>query len=281
MYVGRSVLKKEIITMTKSTFVFIILCFLTISCSVRYLQFDFEKNQFIKSYHHSKYGKLPYQIIGGNKKMKKYPLIIFMHGAGERGTDNEKQLVHGSKWMQDNLNQYGGIAVFPQCPTNDYWSSVEIQTTGDGKRIFKFNDKAATNAMNMTLSLIDSLTSLNYIDQSRIYIMGLSMGGMASFELMWRRQSLFAAGIPICGGMAETKAKEIALTPGIWIFHGSTDDVVSPEFSRNAFQTLKKYNQAVKYTEYKNVGHNSWDYVFNEKDFFKWLYSKSLKNKIQ
>ncbi|MFM2393007.1 MAG: hypothetical protein RLZZ546_989 [Bacteroidota bacterium] len=265
--------------MIKWIIVFVALSIIAAACTVRYKDFNFIKNQYIKSYHHSKQGILPYQIIGGNKKMKQYPLIIFMHGAGERGADNEKQLVHGKNWMQENLNKFGGIAVFPQCPTNDFWSSVDIETTSTGSRIFQFNNKEATPAMNMVLSLIDSLYKLPYIDQDRIYVMGLSMGGMASFELMWRRQGMFAAGAPICGGMTLSKAKEVAATPGIWIFHGSADEVVKPEFSREATKALLNFNKNVKYTEYDGVGHNSWDNVFKEKDFFKWLYSHSLKNK--
>lgn len=235
------------------------------------------KNEYLKKEYSSLNRNLPYRIIYPEKGKKKYPLLIFMHGAGERGNDNEKQLIHGSEWVKKNLLKYPMVAVFPQCATDDFWSNVNRMTDSEGRSIMLFNENKPKNSMLLALGLIDSLSNLPYVDKERIYIMGLSMGGMATFEMMWRRPGLFAAAAPICGGGFMQKAREMAMTKNIWVFHGDADPIVPVSLSQDLVREIKKHNASIKYTEYKGVGHDSWDKVFLEPDFFKWL-SKS-KNK--
>lgn len=231
------------------------------------------KGEFLKrSYSHSGID-MPYRIFFPVKKNDKYPLLLFMHGAGERGTDNERQLIHGKKWLEQNNARFPAVVVLPQCPTDDYWSSVDRNTNADGERKFIFNDKPPTAALNTVMHLLDSLLGLPYIDKERLYVTGLSMGGMATWELMWRRPGMIAAAAPICGGVYLPKAPEVAKTSCIRIYHGDKDAVVSPEFSRSIYESLKSMNANVSYTEYKGVEHNSWLNVFQEKDFFEWMFS--------
>ncbi len=236
-----------------------------------------EKGAYLYKTYKAKNFDLPYRLIYPSANQKKYPMLIFLHGSGERGTDNESQLVHGSKWLQKNLDKYPAIAIFPQCPTNDFWSSVSITTNANGERKFSYTDAAEpTQSMAALMGLIKDLSDKPYIDKSKIYVMGLSMGGMATFELLWRMPGTFAAAAPICGGGVEGKAKEMAKTNAIWIFHGDKDSAVPVADSRTMNAAISKYSKNVKYTEYPGVDHNSWDNVFQEPDFFKWMFNAQL-----
>lgn len=235
------------------------------------------KGEMLKKSFKTEGWEMPYRVLYPKKVQKKYPLLVFMHGAGERGTDNERQLIHGKKWLLDNNDQYPAVVVLPQCPTEDYWSSVDRNANAEGERKFVFNDKPATKAMEATLDLIDSLVQLPYIDADRVYVTGLSMGGMATWEILWRRPGLVAAAAPICGGVYLPKAAEIAKTECIRIYHGDKDKVVIPQFSRDIYKALQGLGANVMYKEYPEVEHNAWTYVFQEKDFFDWMFSCKRK----
>ena len=248
-------------------FVFTLMIFFFGSCTTYSpLMKSEEKGVFLKKKYTFQKETLPYRILYPGVKKSQYPLLIFIHGAGERGTDNERQLIHGRKWLEENNPKYPAVVLLPQCPTEDYWSSVDRNTNAEGDRKFVFNGKAATPAMQATLALIDSMVQLPYIDKNRIYVTGLSMGGMATWEILWRRPGLVAAAAPICGGAYLEKAAEIARTNCIRIYHGAQDKVVIPEHSRSIFEALQKQG-------YPNVEHNAWTYVFQEVDFFEWMFS--------
>ena len=131
-----------------------------------------------------------------------------------------------------------------------------------------------TNLGNLVIELIESLIKEKNIDRDRVYISGLSMGGYGTFDLVSHRPDLFAAAAPICGG-ADLELLNNAVGVPFWIFHGDSDKVVPVQKSRNAFKFLIKERDHHKYTEYKGVYHNSWNNVFEEEDYFKWLFSKS------
>jgi len=112
------------------------------------------------------------------------------------------------------------------------------------------------------------------VDKNRIYVLGLSMGGMGTFDLICRQPKKFAAAIPICGGVSLERLKKVRHMP-IRIYHGGSDDVVSPEHSRNAFIELKANgSQKVEYIEFPGVGHNSWKNAFAQPDFLSWLFKQ-------
>ena len=207
---------------------------------------------------------------------KKYPLVLFLHGAGERGSNNESQLVHGSKlFLRDSVREnYPAIVVFPQCPKSSYWSNVQIVTDSTTKkRSFHFQEGGKpTFAMKMLLELLDELEDRYKLDKDRIYVGGLSMGGMGTYELVRRKPKLFAAAFAICGGANPETAKKLR-RPSWWIFHGLKDDVVPPHFSEQMAAAIKAKGGEVKLTLYPNANHNSWDPAFAEKELLPWLFS--------
>lgn len=208
-------------------------------------------------------------------KDHQYPLVLFLHGAGERGSDNEKQLVHGSKLFanQQNMENYPAIVVFPQCSKNDYWSNVDVDRSNYPIRLkFKYDD-GPTKPMQLVMDLMDEMLEKPYVDHNQIYIMGLSMGGMGTFELIHRKPKTFAAAIPICGGGDTSSVSNYATTLPIWVFHGAQDNVVDPQLSINMVSAILKEGGFPKFTLYDFANHNSWDPAFAEPKLLSWLFS--------
>ena len=223
---------------------------------------------------------LPYRILLPQNfdLNKEYPLVLFLHGRGESGSDNEKQLTNGAKlFLTDSFRtNYPCIVVFPQCFANNYWSNVQAVTdsTKTNKREFYFTKHGEpTRAMRILLELMQNLQIRFNLNQKQIYVMGLSMGGMGTFEIVNRLPNLFAAAVPICGGAHPGTAKNLTKTSW-WIFHGAKDDVVPPINSEKMADILKKNGAKVKFTLYPNANHNSWDAAFAEPNLMKWLFSQ-------
>ena len=140
---------------------------------------------------------------------KQYPVVLFLHGAGERGDDNKKQLVHGSKLFANNTNRgtFPAIVIFPQCPKNSYWSNAEVDRNSHPIKLVFPKDKEATKPMHLVINLMEDVTSKPYVDKNRVYVGGLSMGGMGTFEILSRQPDMFAAAFAICGGGNVNKPK--------------------------------------------------------------------------
>ncbi len=224
---------------------------------------------------------LPYRILYPKKynPAKKYPFVLFLHGAGERGEENEKQLTHGAKLFlnKKNRRKYPAIVVFPQCKTDDYWAHMILQEK-EGVRYRHFPVESDPKpSLKRTMELLEQLLQTENVDPNRVYIAGLSMGGMGTYEMLSRLPNRFEAASAICGGGEPSLTVRYAATTSLWIFHGAKDDVVLPEHSRQMYEALKKAGAAVRYTEYPNANHNSWDPAFAEKDLLAWLFSHSLK----
>ncbi|NBW35573.1 MAG: phospholipase [Cytophagia bacterium] len=229
-------------------------------------------------YINEKADTLLYQMLSPQADIKnqKLPLVIFLHGAGERGNDNKKQLTHGSSLFlnQTIQQQFPAYVVFPQCPENDYWASVQVDRSQMPLALnFDYN-RPLTKSLQLVVSLIENLKQQKSIDPKRIYVVGLSMGGMGTFEIIHHYPQLFAAAMPICGGGDTLKFSKRASKLPLWLFHGDVDGVVKVEYSRTMLDRIKQYNKTVRYTEYKGVNHNSWDYAFREPDFLSWLFDK-------
>lgn len=234
----------------------------------------FEKQTFI-----NKGDTLQYRILLPENfdASKKYPLLLFLHGAGERGNDNEQQLTHGAKlFLKDSVRkQFPAIIIFPQCPENNYWSNVKISSVGDN-RTFNFQvDGDPTLPLALTQKMLKDYIKKGNVNTKKVYIMGLSMGGMGTFEMLWRNPKQFAAAIPICGGARPETVSKYAKKTAVWIFHGAKDAVVPVDFSRTMYKALQDAGCDVKYTEYPEVNHNSWDNAFAEPTLLTWLFSQS------
>lgn len=226
---------------------------------------------------------LPYRILMpvDFDATKTYPLHIFLHGSGERGDDNQAQLVHGSELFIKQNPNYPAIVIFPQCPKEDYWAQIEYRRDEEkGTNVFIYPKQSEpTWAMSAVIALIDHYLEKEYIDKSRIYLGGLSMGGMGTFELLSRRPNLFAAATPICGGGNPDNVVKWAKETPVWIFHGDEDKVVPSTYSKIMYQALLEEKAVPKLTMYADVGHNSWDNAFAETAFFAWVYSKKRKKR--
>lgn len=200
---------------------------------------------------------------------KKYPLVVFWHGAGERGDDNQRQLVHGMADFasDDVMENYPAFVVAPQCPTGKQWAntnwSADQHTMSEEPSV----------PMRLSLELIDSLQKEFSIDADRIYLTGLSMGGFGTWDALQRRPKQFAAAIPICGGGDTALAEKIASVP-VWVFHGGNDTVVKTSRSRDMVKALEEAGGKPKYTEYPGVGHNSWSATYANRDVYKWLFNQ-------
>ncbi|GAB5399677.1 MAG: dienelactone hydrolase family protein [Aureisphaera sp.] len=237
------------------------------------------KGTYQKEVYVSKGDTLPYRLLVPKQfdVNKSYPLLIFLHGSGERGSDNEAQLIHGSDLFlkEEVREQYPAIVVFPQCPSGKSWnnSSYEYSTS---ERSYYF---PPTIEKNKTLDLLEGLLSAlqtNYrIDPHKIYLGGLSMGGMGTFEMLRRNPNLFAAAFAICGGANPAISETIKSVP-IWIFHGEQDDVVPVIYSKEMHDAIQEEGGNSRITLYPEIKHDSWVNAFSEPELLKWLFSKSL-----
>jgi predicted peptidase len=275
MYDGRNIFDRKESKMNSSFYIVLFIIFVSISvlgCKTALVSKAIPRLTPLKQEFHLKDFTLPYNIIYPKEKInKKLPLFVFLHGSGERGNDNESQLTHGKNWLIKNVEAYPMITLIPQCRSNDSWVNMEsIDENGSRKFIFH-TDKSMTKPLEAVKALINDFVKKGLVDDKRIIISGLSLGGMGTIELMWRYPGFFAAALPICGGGNEKMTQEMAQTKGIWFFHGSEDDIVDVKYSRSLVEGLKLAGSNVQYTEYAGVKHNSWDNVFHEKEMINWI----------
>ncbi len=204
---------------------------------------------------------MPYRSFAVNAALPgDYSLIVFLHGAGERGNDNQAQMIHGVKNIlaYAEKNQKKCIVLAPQCPTACMWSvwGGELTVFGEAVKI-----------------LIDQYCQKYNIDSNRIYLTGLSMGGYGTWSLAKTYPEIFAAAIPICGGGDPVWAEQLKNLP-LLVYHGALDEVVSVENSRKMVEALQSVNGNVKYIEYPEENHGSWIPAYADDTTFDWLFSQ-------
>jgi predicted peptidase len=224
--------------------------------------------------------ELPYRFLSpAGDTNKKYPLIIFLHGAFEKGNDNEAQLSIGGRFfMRDSIRgNYPAYIIFPQCPMDDSWAYFENQidfATGYAKDWnFPFR-KEPTHTGAVLKKLLDKLLASGKIDSKCIYIAGVSQGGMGALDMIARNPDVFAAAISICGAGEPNTSKLFSGKVSLWLFHGDKDKVVPPDFSQQYYRRLKKAGSTVRYSEYAGVEHNSWVKAFEEPELMSWLFGQ-------
>lgn len=232
-----------------------------------------------KLYFQDAAGELPYRLLAPGDTTARYPLVVFLHGAFEKGNDNETQLSIGGRFfLRDSIRRnYPAYVLFPQCPADDLWAYFENQidyTTGYAKDWnFPFR-KELTLVSTLLKKLIDQWVASGKIDPSRVYIAGLSQGGMGVLDLIARYPSVFAGAISMCGAGDPATAKLFAGKTPLWLFHGAKDPVVPPSFSRDFYRKLRRLDAVVRYTEYPDTEHNCWVQAFKEPDLLQWLFSQ-------
>jgi predicted peptidase len=195
----------------------------------------------------------------GKDPARKWPLMLFLHGAGERGDDLWKVTVHGPPKLARNDRNFPFILVCPQCPTGDHWHADALA------------------------ALLDRVIETHAVDTHRVYLTGLSMGGYGTWHLGLTHPDRFAAIVPICGGgntedvlLASPRHAEALRSLPVWAFHGAKDQVVNPEESKRMVKALKRFGcREVKLTIYPDANHNSWDATYNNPEVFRWMLDHS------
>jgi predicted peptidase len=223
----------------------------------------------------SKQDTLNYRFLFPDYNTKRQlPLVIFLHGSGERGNDNEAQLKWGvqSFASREQMKLHPAFVVAPQCPEGESWSNFLIDET---KGTITLQDQAA-NAMELLIQLVHQLIQDFPVDTNRIYITGLSMGGFGTFDAMARYPDLFAAAVPVCGGGDPATAPIIKDIP-TWIFHGAEDTSVDPQYSVNMLQALIDAGAHPGFTYYPEVGHFSWIAAYEDALMLEWLFRQQKK----
>ena len=203
------------------------------------------------------------------KAETKYPLVVFLHGAGERGNDNTAQLKHGVAEFctPERRRAYPCFLIAPQCPEGKKW--VEVDWSAAAHRA----PEEPSDALGLTFSLIESLQKEFSLDANRIYVTGLSMGGYGTWDAAARHPERFAAAVPICGGGDEKSAPRLVNLP-LWAFHGAKDEAVKVERSRNMIEAIRQAGGHPNYTEYAEEGHASWVPAYRDEELYKWLFAQ-------
>ncbi len=189
-----------------------------------------------------------------NASNENFPLVLFLHGAGERGTDIEKVKTHGLPKLINQGKDFPFIVVSPQCPDNIFWN------------------------IDILIALLNDVVAKYRVDTNRIYVTGLSMGGHGTWELAMRQPNRFAAIAPVCGWADTSKACSIAHIP-IWVFHGAKDVVVPIAASEQMVEKLKSCGANVKFTVYPEANHDAWTETYNNEELYKWFLEQSLEKK--
>ncbi len=181
---------------------------------------------------------------------RSFPLVLFLHGAGERGDDLEKIKLHGIPKLISEGRTFPFICIAPQCPNEGYWDMPEYVSS--------------------LISLTREVEREHRVDSNRIYGTGLSMGGLGTLAMAIRNPKLFSAIIPICGGADMENIHRLSELP-IWLFHGDRDDVIPLDNSISIYQDLRLVNEHVFLTIYGDVYHDSWTQTYENDDIYDWL----------
>ncbi len=197
---------------------------------------------------------LPENYSNNNKK---YPLVLFLHGSGERGTDIEAVKRNGPPLLVSQGKEFPFILVSPQCLEDQRWTSVTLGLS----------------------ALLDDIEANYRVDSNHVYVTGLSMGGQGTWALAMAEPARFAAIAPVCGWHDTYGICNIKDVPA-WVFHGAKDDVVPVQKAEDVVNVLQGCGaKEVKLTVYPDANHNSWTATYNNEEFYKWLLSHSLNKK--
>lgn len=202
---------------------------------------------------------------------KKWPLILFLHGIGERGDCLDYVPTQGLPKMLKNMKSFPFITICPQCPENAIWPlemDVFFPYYLPHHKRSTFSLRAiAPEDINV---LLDEVIDKYHVDAQRIYLTGLSMGGFATWYLAAAYPDRFAAIAPICGGGLPEKASKIKSIPA-WVFHGGKDSVIPINESEDMVKALKEHGANVRFTVYPEAGHDSWTETYNNPELYKWF----------
>lgn len=203
------------------------------------------------------------------KPGEKVPLVLFFHGAGERGDNNIRQLHHAVPGLFSYVkkNAIPAIIVAPQCPSGMQW--VNVPWGGLSHTM----PAEPSKPMHAAMALLQDCLKTLPVDDTRVYVSGISMGGFGAWDIVQREPGLFAAALPVCGGGDTAEAAKLKDLP-IWTFHGDQDQTVKVIRSRDMVEAVKSAGGNPKYTEYAGVAHNSWTQTFANAEVLQWLFAQ-------
>ena len=207
---------------------------------------------------------------------KKYPLVVFLHGAAERGDDNVTQLKHGAPAFAkpEAREKFPAFVFAPQCPKDKKW----VETVWSGTKGTAPADPGPMETC--VLAAVESLLNEFPIDRDRVYVTGISMGGFATWDLVTRYPDRFAAAVPVCGGGDREKASVAKRVP-VWAFHGLEDKVVVPARSQEMIAGVRAAGGKAVLTEYPGVAHDSWTFAFSEPNLLPWIFAQYRGQPVQ
>lgn len=199
---------------------------------------------------------------------QKYPLVIFLHGAGERGSDNAVQLKHGAPLFvkPEVREKYPCFVIAPQCPPEQKW--VDIDWTSDTPK-----QPELSPTMRLVLGALEAVQKEFSVDADRLYVTGLSMGGYGTWDLITRFPERWAAAVPVCGGGDKAVAVRAKAVP-IWAFHGLEDTAVKPARSQEMVAAIVAAGGRPLFSEYPYVKHDSWTIAYGEPELLPWLFAQ-------
>jgi predicted peptidase len=242
-----------------------------------------------KTFKDSKGTIVPYRLFmpPNYTDQKKYPLVVWLHGAAGRGTDNLKQITGGNTigatiWTRKEIQSDNPcIVVAPQCPDNAAWinaDGISFNNTPSAKRtpsnVVDAVDTLKPSAyLFSTMELIESLMKTLSIDVDRLYLAGQSLGGLGTWALIAQYPDRFAAAIPVCGGGAVPNASRLK-NVAIWAFHGEKDSVIPAMLTRRMIEAIKQAGGNAKYTEISGAGHMIWEQVFGDPELLSWVFAQ-------
>jgi predicted peptidase len=221
------------------------------------------KTGFLNKIYKAKDGDSKYVVFvpHGYKGDKEFPLIFFQHGAGERGDDGQlpvmQGIANGGIKFKSNEKTFPFFVIFPQCKVKSNW-------------------KAGGSDANRALAILEEIQKAYKIDDKRLYLTGLSMGGFGTWSLAAAHPNKWAAIAPICGRGDLKDADKIKHIP-CWCFHGDQDKAVNVKLSREMIDAFKKAGGNPRYTELPFVGHNSWDSAYVTPELYQWFLKQSAK----
>lgn len=222
-------------------------------------------------------GTLPYRIhIPEDYDAKKsYPVLLFLHGAGEVGNDNVQQIQVGVQNLFDTRPELLEQCIFllPQCPEGEQWVGTQLEQLFNGN--YSTESVPETHAMKAAIALLESTLKEYSCDENRVFIMGLSMGGFGTWDALVRHGEMFAAAVPICGGGDEAFAEQLAEMP-IWAYHCTGDPLVKFEGTQRMYDLITAAGGVkIRFTPVESESHDAWSAATSDGELIDWLFAQS------
>lgn len=216
--------------------------------------------------------RLPYRLLAPARPLpgQRYPLVLFLHGAGERGDDNQAQLAYLPAWLAEPAAReaFPCYVLAPQCRAERRWVEVDWSAPeSTPQRPTPSPDLLAA------ITALEETLAREAVDPDRIYLTGLSMGGYGAWDLAARLPDRFAALLPVCGGADEATAAKLVGLP-VWCFHGDADTAVPVGRSRTMIAALRAAGGAPRYSELAGVGHDAWTPAYRDRAVLEWLFAQ-------